>query len=413
MRVAMVSEHASPLAALGGVDAGGQNVHVAALARAVARRGAQVIVYTRRDDPRAAERVQMAPGVVVQHVDAGPAEPLAKDALLEHMPAFARELVRAWSKDRPDVVHTHFWMSCHAALLATCEVPLPVVQTYHALGVVKRRYQGDKDTSPPERVAIERDIVRRVDEIVATCTDEVFEIVRMGASREKLTVVPCGVDLELFGPDGPRERRRRDRLRLLCVGRLVERKGIGNIIEALAELSDCELVVAGGPSRARLDDDPEVRRLRAIAESRGVADRVELRGCVKHADLPPLLRSADAVVCAPWYEPFGIVPLEAMACGTPVVATAVGGQIDSVVHDVTGLHVPPRDPGALAAAIGELLDDGPRRRRLGQGGVQRVRERFGWERVAAATHEAYRALAATERGRTGRFERAGRAEARS
>jgi glycosyltransferase involved in cell wall biosynthesis/phosphoheptose isomerase len=389
MRIAMISEHASPLATLGGVDAGGQNVHVAALAQAVARRGAEVVVHTRRDDPTLPERVSIAPGVVVHHVDAGPLEPLPKDALLEHMPAFARELVRAWSAERPDVVHAHFWMSCHAALQAACEVPVPVVQTFHALGVVKRRYQGDKDTSPPGRLDIERDIVRRVDEIVATCTDEVFELVRMGASRNKLTVVPCGVDLSLFGPDGPGEHDRGPRGRLLCVGRLVERKGIGNVIEALAELPGAELVIAGGPSPDRLDEDPDVRRLRGVADASGVADRVDLRGRVERDDLPALLRSADAVVCAPWYEPFGIVPLEAMACGVPVVASAVGGMIDTVVDGVTGVHVAPRDPERLAAALRDLLAAPERRAAYGRAGVRRARRLYDWGRVATATLDVY------------------------
>jgi glycosyltransferase involved in cell wall biosynthesis/phosphoheptose isomerase len=389
VRVAMVSEHASPLAALGGVDAGGQNVHVAALAQAVAERGAQVVVHTRRDDPDLPARVEMAPGVVVHHVDAGPPEALPKDDLFAHMPAFAHELVRAWSVDRPDVVHAHFWMSGHAALIAARDVPVPVVQTFHALGVVKRRYQGDRDTSPSERLGIEREIVRRADEIVATCTDEVFELVRIGALRHKLTVVPCGVDLTLFGPDGPRERTHDARRRLLCVGRLVERKGIGNVIEALAELPDTELVVAGGPAAGSLDTDPEVRRLREVAERCAVADRVDLRGRVERSDLPALLRSADAVVCAPWYEPFGIVPLEAMACGVPVVASAVGGMIDTVVDGVTGVHVPPRDPERLAAALRGLLDDPQRRATYGQAGVRRARRLYDWGRVATATLDVY------------------------
>ena len=400
MRIAMVSEHASPLAALGGADAGGQNVHVAALAQAVARRGAEVVVHTRRDNPDLPERVQMAPGVIVHHVDAGPPRQVPKDALLEYMPAFGAELARAWSVAVPDVVHAHFWMSGHAALLAAREVSVPVVQTFHALGVVKRRYQGDKDTSPPERFGIERDIVRRVDEIVATCTDEVFELLRLGASRHKLTVVPCGVDLELFHPDGPSEPRRAGTRRLLCVGRMVERKGIGNVIEALAGLPDTELVIAGGPPRAELADDAEAQRLRAVAADCGVAERVDLRGRVERGELPALLRSADVVVCAPWYEPFGIVPLEAMACGVPVVASAVGGMIDSVVDGVTGLHVSPRDPERLASGLRSLLDDPARRASLGLAGVRRARRLYDWGRVATATLDVY-ARQARRRSRVG------------
>jgi glycosyltransferase involved in cell wall biosynthesis len=333
----------------------------------------------------------MAPGVVVHHVDAGPPTAVSKDDLLPYMDAFAEQLVVAWRTDRPDVVHEHFWMSAYAALRAARERPVPVVQTFHALGVVKRRYQGDDDTSPPERAAIEREIVRRADEIVATCTDEVFELVRLGATHDRLTVVPCGVDLDLFTPDGPREPRRSGRRRLLSVGRLVKRKGIGNVIEALAQLPDTELVVAGGPPRAELEDDAEARRLLRIAEASGAGDRVELRGRVEREDLPALMRSADVVVCAPWYEPFGIVPLEAMACGVPVVVAAVGGLVDTVVDGVTGAHVPPRRPDLLAGALAGLLADPPRRAALGKAGARRARRRYGWDRVAAATLDAYAA----------------------
>ena len=148
MRVAMVSEHASPLAVLGGVDAGGQNVHVAALAAALARRGVDVTVHTRRDDPGLPRRVEMTPGVTVDHVPAGPASPLPKDDRLPHMAAMADDLHRVWSRRRPDVVHAHFWMSGVAALAAARPLGIPVVQTFHALGIVKKRHQGGKDTSP-------------------------------------------------------------------------------------------------------------------------------------------------------------------------------------------------------------------------------------------------------------------------
>ncbi len=394
MRIAMVSEHASPLAVLGGVDAGGQNVHVAALAAALGRLGDGVVVHTRRDDPDLPRRVALAANFDVDHVTAGPVAPLPKDDLLPHMKAFARRLRAAWSEDPPDVVHSHFWMSGLAALDAARDLGIPVVHTFHALGVVKRRHQGPADTSPPERLGIERRIARDADRIVATCTDEVFELLRMGTDRRHITVVPCGVDLRRFGPDGPAEPRHPGRARLVVACRLVERKGVGNAIEALARVPDAELHVAGGPDASELDRDPQARRLRALARSLGVADRVILRGRVGRDAMPALLRSADAVVCAPWYEPFGIVPLEAMACGVPVVATAVGGQIDSVVHGGTGLHVPPRDPKALAAALRSLLADPERARELGRAGVRRARRLYDFDRIGATTRDVYAELLA-------------------
>jgi D-inositol-3-phosphate glycosyltransferase len=405
MRIAMVSEHASPLAALGGVDAGGQNVHVAALAVALARRGDTVVVHTRRDDPSLPRRVPLAGGVSVDHVDAGPPTEVPKDALLPHMPAFAAELRERWLAERPDVVHAHFWMSGLAALDAARELEIPVVQTFHALGTVKRRHQGARDTSPPERIGLERRIVAEADRIVATCSDEVFELARMGADRRGISVVPCGVDLERFRPDGPAEPRDGRTPRIVAACRLVERKGIADLVRALTLVPGAELHVAGGPDAAALGADPEAQRLRALAAELGVEDRLVLRGRVGREAMPALLRSADVVACAPWYEPFGIVPLEAMACGVPVVATAVGGQIDSVVHDVTGLHVPPRDPEALGAALVALLGDPARRAAQGRAGRRRACRRFGWDRIAVATRAAYVPLVAPAAGRFSRRHR--------
>jgi D-inositol-3-phosphate glycosyltransferase len=394
MRVAMVSEHASPLAVLGGADAGGQNVHVAALSSALARRGAEVVVHTRRDDPALPPRVVAADGVTVEHVDAGPAEPVPKDELLPYMDEFAARLRRSFRADPPDVVHAHFWMSGRAALAAGRPLGLPVVQTFHALGVVKRRHQGARDTSPPGRLREEAIVAREVDRIVATCSDEVFELVRLGVDLHRVTVVPCGVDLHLFRPDGPADPRHPGRQRLLVVSRLVERKGIGDVVAAMVRLPQAELVVAGGPTAGELVGDPEARRLTALAARLGVADRVRLLGRVGRRDLPALYRSADLVVNVPWYEPFGIVPLEAMACGVPVVASAVGGLVDSVVDGVTGVHVPPRRPGLLAAALAGLLADPERRAALGGAGARRARRRYGWDRIAGSTLDVYAGLPA-------------------
>ena len=385
----MVSEHASPLAVLGGVDAGGQNVHVAALAAALGRAGDQVVVHTRRDAPDLPRRAPLAPGVEVDHVDAGPACEIPKDALPPYLGAFADELREAWIQEPPDVVHAHFWMSGHVAVAAAADLGIPVVHTFHALGTVKRRHQGERDTSPPQRLATERRLAAVVDRVIATCSDEVTELEHLGADPRRVTVVPCGVDLERFTPDGPAEPRPASRRRLVAACRLVERKGIADAVGALAAVPDAELHVAGGPDAAELSFDPEAQRLRALAAHLGVEDRLVLRGRVGRDAMPALLRSADAVVCVPWYEPFGIVPLEAMACGVPVVATAVGGQIDSVRDGVTGVHVTPRDPAGLASALRELLADPEHRARLGAGGVRRAQRLYGFDRIAAATRAVY------------------------
>jgi glycosyltransferase involved in cell wall biosynthesis len=388
MRVAMVSEHANPLAALGEVDAGGQNLHVAELSAALARRGHEVTVYTRRDHPDPPEQVRADAGYRVVHVPAGPARGVPKDELLPHMAEFGRCLEQSWRAERPDVVHAHFWMSGLASLLAAKSSGIPVVQTFHALGVVKRRHQGSADTSPAERINLERAIGRSMSRIAATCSDEVFELARLGVPRARMSVVPCGVDLERFTPDGPAGARGA-RHRIVAVGRLVPRKGFATAIEALRGVPNAELVVAGGPERGRLADDPEAGRLREVAERLGVADRLQLLGRVSRQDMPALLRSADVVVCTPWYEPFGIVPLEAMACGVPVVAGAVGGLVDTVVDGATGELVHPRRPDQLAATLRRLLADPALREAYGAAGMDRARSRYSWDRIALDTLRVY------------------------
>ncbi|GKV73809.1 glycosyltransferase [Pseudarthrobacter oxydans] len=398
MRISMISEHASPLAALGGVDAGGQNVHVAALSEALARRGHHVTVYTRRDATELPARVRVGPRLEVVHVDAGPARHVPKDGLLPFMGELADGVARDWSLRPPDVVHGHFWMSGLAALDAARRPAsgyrIPVIQTFHALGTVKRRHQGAEDTSPQERRWLEPGVGRSADRIIATCSDEVFELKAMGIDTGKISIAPCGVDLDFFSADGPTAARTAGH-RILSVGRLVPRKGVDLVIRSLPYLresgfDDVELlIVGGGGDSGVLDADPEVRRLLGLAAELGVADQVRLQGQVARGEMPGIFRSADAVVCAPWYEPFGIVPLEAMACGVPVVAAAVGGLRDTVVDHGTGLHVPPRDPEAIASALAMLLRNRSLRAELGNAGKVRARTRYSWDRVAAETEKAY------------------------
>lgn len=389
MKIAMVSEHASPLARIGGVDAGGQNVHVAALSTALAARGHEVVVYTRADRPGLPRRVEMSPGVRVHHVPAGPATSVPKDNLLPFMGAFADHLAETWQGDRPDLVHAHFWMSGVAALRAAAAGDLTVLQTFHALGTVKQRWQREADTSPSERIRIEAELARSVDGIIATCSDEVTELWAMGAPDDRIDVVPCGVDTALFTGRTDPDRRLSRPARLLVPGRLVPRKGVDDAIRALTMVADADLILVGGPTASELDLDPEVLRLRELAVQCGVSHRVRFVGRIGHDQLPALMRSCDLVIAPPLYEPFGIVPLEAMACAIPVVGTAVGGLLDTVVEGVTGLLVEPADPPALAAAICTVLADEHRRAAMGAAGQARVRAHFSWEQVAARTEAAY------------------------
>lgn len=396
MRIAMVSEHASPLAALGGVDAGGQNVHVAELSAGLARRGHEVVVYTRRDAAELPERVQTPDGYTVVHVPAGPPESLPKDELLVHMPEFGRFLTRQWNDEPPDIAHAHFWMSGIATLAAARRCDVPAVQTFHALGVVKRRHQGAQDTSPAARLTLEQSVAQTADWVSSTCTDEVFELVRLGRPRSRISVIPCGVRLDRFRPDGARAARGH-RHRIMSVGRLVPRKGFDILIRAVKAVPNAELLIVGGPNASELDADHEAQRLSALAADLGVADRVRLCGSVSRAEMPAMLRSADVVACTPWYEPFGIVPVEAMACGVPVLATAVGGMLDTVVDGMTGMLVPPKDPHACATALNSMLAEPERLAEWGLTGRRRAQSRYSWDRIAADTAKMYQRVLPAKR----------------
>ena len=401
MRVALVSEHASPLAAIGGVDSGGQNVHVAELAAGLVRLGHEVAVYTRRDAAELPEKVTTAAGYDVIHLTAGPARRVPKDELWAHMPQFADQLRRNLDLDSPDLIHAHFWMSAWAAEAARSR-KLPMLITFHALGTVKKRHQGSADLSPAERIQVEVSAGLACDHIIATCRDEVVELGRMGMARSKVSVVPCGVDVEHFTPAADAASNefpipRSAVYRLVSVGRLVPRKGVGAVIEAMSRLSDAELIIAGGDGPADVASESERARLSALSAHMGVAERVHFAGQVSRTEMPALLRSADVVVSAPWYEPFGIVPLEAMACGVPVVGSAVGGLLDSIDDGRTGVLVPPRDPGAIAEAVRSLLDDPVRRSAFGRAGRARALSLFSWERVASCTADIYARVAAISR----------------
>lgn len=405
LRIAMISEHASPLATLGSVDAGGQNIYVAHVARALAQAGHQVDVLTRRDDASLPDTVELAPRLRVCHVEAGPPCFVPKESLLPYMTAFARNAGTLVERSGGyDLAHANFFMSGLVALKLQQRYRLPLVMTFHALGLVRREHQGAADAFPPARIAIERQLVERADRLIAECPQDQADLMRLyGADEERISMVPCGVDLDTFSPRPQAKARRQlgwpeDEFIILQLGRMVPRKGVDNVVEALAALpaavrDKSRLVIVGGETPEPDEDrTPEIGRLRRLAARLGVADRVWFAGQRQRDALADCYAAADVFVTTPWYEPFGITPLEAMACACPVIGSSVGGIRYSVADGVTGHLVPPREPAALAQRLWQVYANPEQARRMGRAGQQRVRARFTWERVAAQLARAYHSV---------------------
>lgn len=411
-RVAMLSVHTSPLDQPGTGDAGGMNVYLTSLARALADAGATVDIFTRAARPDAPCTVPLGDGVQVRHLPAGPARELPKADLPDHVPDFTARLVgadAAWTRRAPyDVVHSHYWLSGLVATVASPLWAVPMVHTMHTLAKVKNAALAPDDApEPPRRIRGEERVVRRAHALVASTEAEAADLVqRYGAEPAAVHVVEPGVDRAVFHPGGPdpaaAQRKARAELGLdpdepivLFAGRVQPLKAPDVLVRALAAIvSDVgaeslrrlpRLVVLGGPS----GDARHVADLAGLARSLGVAERVDLRPPVGAAELALWYRAADVVAVPSRSESFGLVAAEAQACGTPVVAADVGGLRSVVRHGVSGLLVPGHETTAWARALGGLLADPGRRAALGHGGARRAGRR-GWDAAAAAMLGVYR-----------------------
>jgi glycosyltransferase involved in cell wall biosynthesis/phosphoheptose isomerase len=402
-RIALISEHASPLGALGGVDGGGQNVYVGQVARHLAARGWEVDVFTRRDADTLPAVVQWRPGVRVIHVSAGPPRFVPKERLLPFMAEFAAAVLAEARIRQYGLLHANFWMSGLVAAEVKQALGIPFVVTFHALGKVRRLHQGEADQSPPERIEIEGRVVAEADQIVAECPRDEEDLVSLyDAAPAKIVIVPCGFDPEELGPVDRRLARLTLGLSLdepvvLQLGRMVPRKGVDTAIEAFARLVDDHhwahgrLLIVGGESDTPDPSlTPEIGRLTTLARMLGVEERVSFLGRRGRDELPTYYSAADVFVTTPWYEPFGITPVEAMACGTPVVGADVGGIRFSVLDGETGYLVPPRDPAAVATRIAQMVADPELHARLSRQAIIRANRLFTWEKVAASLEIGYR-----------------------
>jgi D-inositol-3-phosphate glycosyltransferase len=439
-RIALVSDHASPLAAPGSIDCGGQNVYVAQLARELALAGHRVDVFTRRDAIGQKQVVQWHERVRVINVPAGPAHHVPKEQMLPYVEDFARFVTRFIKRDarhQPapyDIVHANFFMSGMVARHLKQTLGMPFVITFHALGQVRRLAQGAADAFPPARVRIEHTLMQQADRIIAECSQDRQDMERLyGASPARIAVVPCGYDPDELWPMERTAARsllglERAPFTVLQLGRIVPRKGVDTVIEAIALLRaqhgiEARLLVVGGDAggdaggnaggdagssagpraptslraatlRGSGRDAPELARLQALARRLGIGAEVRFVGQQPRDALRHYYGAADVFVTTPWYEPFGITPVEAMACARPVIGAEVGGIKSTVVDGSTGYLVPSRDPQAVAARLAALQRNPGLARAMGEAGLRRAGLHYTWRIVAREVAAVYAAVLA-------------------
>ena len=407
MKIALVAQNATPLHPRAGSGPDRDDIGLSELTRKLAGQGHQVTVYAQKNLADLPDQAELHAGVRVEHIDAGPVAETASEpgdaALLERVPAFSGPLRTIWQSDRPDIVHALHWTSGLAALAAARDLGIPLVQEFSSLSVSERRAAVDSsgsrdsrgqsgavkaDGASAARIRLEPAIGRSATAVVATSSAEVSDLASLGVHRSSIRVVPWGVDTDLFTPEGP-VAKRNGRPRLLTAADLTQRKPLETLFRALTKVPGAELLVVGGPAEAKLPKDDNYVKLAKFAAALGITDRVVFTGDVEYTAMPPLLRSADLVISTCQYAPSGTTSLQAMACGTPVIAPPVGGHVDAVVDGTTGIIIPPDRPALLAQRIRQLLAHPMLIEAYGVAAADRVRSRYSWDRIAGETLAVY------------------------
>ncbi|MGH7157992.1 MAG: glycosyltransferase [Candidatus Saccharimonadales bacterium] len=399
MRILMISDHADPLAKIGSKESGGQNIYVMNIAKLLAKQGHSVDVYTRWDQASKQELVQVRPGFRVIRVKAGPKGYMPRDDFLKIIPDFISGVKERIELEalKYDVIFSNYWFSGVIGLALAKKYDLPQTHVYHSIGQI--RYETLKDMQPQAvdanlfhiRSMWEKRIAQACANVLTTSPVERADIQRLfGIDEQSTTCIPIGVDLDLFKPRPVSKLRQKLGLPLdgpviLFVGRLELRKGVSTLIQALAEIPEGELFIVGGGAgkSAQKLDAAERARLLEIAEELGIAHRVHFVGAKPQAQVAQYYAAADVCVVPSYYEPFGIVPIEAMASGTPVVASRTGGLRFTVVEDVTGHLAVPKDHKDLAAKIATVLRRG--KKAYARAARRYIEEYFSWPKVAKDT----------------------------
>ncbi len=398
-RIAVITAHTSPLASMGGRETGGMNVYVRELSQTLGAHGYVIDVFTRRDAADAPEVQPFGPNARVINITAGPPEIIAKSAIPAHLDEFEAGVLAFVAREGVayDMLHSHYWMSGVVAMALHDRWRIPHIAMFHTLGEVKNRARATEH-EPPSRIIAERDIAKTADRIVVASDHEKHLLTALyGADAARIAVVPCGVDLDLFTPIEKEVARARlgltgnDRI-ILFVGRIEPLKGIDVLIGAAAQLHDDEnfhVVIVGGDQRAAA----EIETLRAQAEHLGIDHHISFVGAVEHSQLPLYYNAADVCVVPSYYESFGLVAIESMACGTPVIASRVGGLASTVMDGETGYLIPWRCPEPFAERLELLLANDELRASFGLAARQAV-ERYRWGNVATAIAELYESVLA-------------------
>jgi glycosyltransferase involved in cell wall biosynthesis len=399
MKIALVAQHATPLRPRTGSGPDSDDVGLSELTRKFADQGHQVTIYAQKQQSDAPARAELHDGVRVEHIDAGPVPTTPAPGehndtgLLDRVPAFSGPLRSCWERERPDIVHALRWTSGLAALAAARDQRIPVVQEFSSLGVTERRDRVQAAGADAARIRLEPAIGRSAAAVVATHSAEVSDLASLGVHRSSIRVIPWGVDTDMFTPEGPIAKRN-GRARLLTTADLTEREALETLLRALTRVPGAELMVVGGPDRAELRRSSAYVDLARFAGTLGISDRVTFTGKVARGAMPALLRSADLVVSTCQYEPSGMTSLQAMACGTPVIAPPVDGHADAVVDGTTGILIPPGRPALLAQRIRQLLAHPMLLEAYGVAAADRARSRYSWDRIAAETLAVYDKAAA-------------------
>ncbi len=409
-RVAMITDNADPLAPIGGHEAGGENVYVLELTRALGRIGWQVDVFTKWSYPKTAQIAKVSENVRVIRLPVGPIEFVPKERLMPMVPAYV-EAFMAWkekTKSEYMIVHGNYYISAYAAIDIAKRLHLPVVTTFHTLGKVKHEALGRNDPSPVDRIETEKLVMDRLDRIIATSPPMKEEIAKYyDINPKKIYVITEGANLNRFVPT-PQLLARRvlqmspNRLVMLYVGRIERRKGIDTLLSAVYELAKMmpekrkimRCYISGGEPKRRWKnvdstESTERDRLNELINKLNIGDIVRMIGGIDREWLPYHYAAADMTISPSYYEPFGLVPIESMACGTPVIASNVGGMQWTIKDGKTGYLVKPRDPLAFAEKMKYIFDHPTVGKQMRENGIERVRRYFDWDTIGHQMSEFY------------------------